>query len=263
MISVIIPNFNDVRIIEAVAELPKSNYICEVLIVDGKSTNLEVLSFYNELKTGKVQVLRYKDKGIFDAINYGIHRSKGDVIFLQGSDDVISNLNAFKDAHNFLEENTSYHGFCIGCKFIDDNQRVVREWHPGFISRNKILLGILPPHFSLFLKKDVYEIIGDFKVSDKGDFSLDSMWIVKMGVFIKDLKICVDNRYYLNMAIGGVSTRSLSTVFKQNTRLFYLLKDKKWKPVFWFMIPFIKIISKLTQVKFFSKIKYYGGYRID
>ncbi|MBL7003764.1 MAG: glycosyltransferase [Gammaproteobacteria bacterium] len=255
MISVIIPNLNDARIVEAVDELSQSSYICEILIVDGKSTNLKVLNFYNKLKIGKVKVLHYEDKGIFDSINYGIHQSKGDVIFLQGADDIISNIDVFEDVHNFLEENTSYHGFCIGCKFIDNNQKVVREWHPGPISRNKILLGILPPHFSLFLRKDVYEIIGDFEVSDKGDFSLDSIWLIKMGMFIKNLKICINKRYYLNMAIGGFSTSSLSMIFKQNTRLFYLLKDKKWKPIFWYAIPFIKVISKLMQVKIISKIK--------
>ena len=150
MISVIIPNFNDVRIINAVAGLSQSSYIGEILIVDGKSTNLQVLSFYNKLKTGKVQVLHYKDKGIFDAINYGIHKSKGDVIFLQGSDDIISNIDAFENAHNFLNQNTNYHGFCIGCKFIDNNQKIVREWLPRTISRNKILFGILPPIFLYF-----------------------------------------------------------------------------------------------------------------
>lgn len=255
MISVIIPNFNDVRIINAVAGLSQSSYIGEILIVDGKSTNLQVLSFYNKLKTGKVQVLHYKDKGIFDAINYGIHKSKGDVIFLQGSDDIISNIDAFENAHNFLNQNTNYHGFCIGCKFIDNNQKIVREWLPRTISRNKILFGILPPHFSLFLKKEVYETIGDFEVSDQGDYSIDSLWLVKLGVFIEDLKICINNRYFLNMAVGGLSTGSSSIIFKQNIRLFNLLKDKKWKPMFWYLIPFVKVISKLMQVKLFSKMK--------
>jgi len=254
MISVVIPNFDDIRIVAAVAKISPSEAVKEILIVDGKSTNAEVLKYYQSISDAKVRVLQYEDAGIFDAINYGVSQSHGEIIYLQGSDDVVSDINVFDDVVKFFSVNHEYHGYCMGCKFVNDEGEVVREWEPRSVTRTKILFGILPPHFSLFLRRELYSRVGGFEVSKNGDLSLDSLWLVKMGVLIRDLKIITNNRYWLNMALGGLSTGSVGVVFRQNWRLLKLLKSRNWRPKTWLLISPIKMLSKLRQVKITNKL---------
>jgi len=256
MISVIIPNFNDIRIINAVSKIVSCDSIMEILIVDGKSTDAQVLNYYKTIEDPKVKVLKYNDSGIFDAINYGVLQSKGKVIYLQGTDDIVSDVGVFDHVVQFLTNNDSFHGYCMGCKFVNGENQTVREWMPDGVSRNKILLGILPPHFSLFLRKDVYSVIGDFETSSSGDLSLDSLWLIKMGVMIENLKIHTNNEYWLNMALGGLSTGSVGVVLRQNLRLLELLRGKIWKPKAWFLIPVIKVVSKLFQINIINKVSF-------
>jgi len=247
VISIIIPNYNDARIRIAIDKLCQSSADIEILIIDGKSSNPKVLEYYEQLTDSRVQLIPYHDRGIFDAINHGLTLAKGNIIYLQGSDDVLSDSSIIRKVAEHFDHHPGANGYCVGCKFVDETQALKREWVLTTVTNRKIRMGILPPHFSLFLRRDVYDRVGPFEFQNKGDLALDSLWLVKMGQVIPNLDITVDNDYWLSMALGGLSTGSVSTVLKQNFRLLQMLKKSSWRPRLWFLLPFVKVLSKLRQ----------------
>ena len=65
----------------------------ELIIIDGGSTNekcIDTLSKYSSFKN--IIIVSEKDKGIYDGMNKGIAKAKGDyIIFVNAGDELISN----------------------------------------------------------------------------------------------------------------------------------------------------------------------------
>ena len=176
-ITVIIPNFNDLRVNRALNSIDVQTYKnYEIIVSHGGEINNEFENIYSSYSN--LILLHEEDKGIFDALNKGLRRSKGSIIYLMGSDDFISDKNVFKKVIQSFK-NEDLDGVCIGCKFVNNKNKIIREWNTYNISSQKILMGILPPHFSLFLKKDIYDIVGDFKFKLTRNIATDSIWLIE------------------------------------------------------------------------------------
>lgn len=247
MITVIIPNYNDNRISKAISSILASDAEIEVIIVDGKSSNQDLLDYYDSIEDARVVRLKYNDKGIFDAINHGVENSSGSIIYLQGSDDFISHPEIFQDVLKVIGSDERLHGYCMGCKFVDQHGKVKRRWFPKAVTSRSIKAGILPPHFSLFLRRKIYDVVGPFEAEARDDLALDSLWLVKMGVLFKDLNIYVDDKRWLNMGLGGLSTGSYRRIIDQNIKLYRMLHRASWRPAGWQLIPIVKVFSKVFQ----------------
>ena len=91
-ISIIIPSFNDSRIIRTVKSIlsqnfPRDSY--EIIIVDGGSP-LDTFGVTLEyLKDECDVVICEKDEGIFDGLNKGVGLANGNLVFMIGSDDFL------------------------------------------------------------------------------------------------------------------------------------------------------------------------------
>lgn len=90
MISIIVPAFNSEKTIAACLDsLIQQSYVDkEIIVVDGASSDktIEIVKSY-ALKHPFLRIQSEKDKGIYDAINKGIKLSKGEWIYILGSDD--------------------------------------------------------------------------------------------------------------------------------------------------------------------------------
>ena len=98
LVSIIVPNTNSYKLIKKCVEsiLEISSYPnFELIIIDTKSTDEKVLSFYESklIKTSNTQILQWKDKFNFSKVcNYGAHNAKGDyLIFLNNDTEIIQN----------------------------------------------------------------------------------------------------------------------------------------------------------------------------
>jgi glycosyltransferase involved in cell wall biosynthesis len=163
LVSIVIPNYNDIRIertLNSIYSQNKKDF--EVIVVDACS-NERVQDIYKKFPINKLIV--EKDRGIFDALNKGIQQVTGDVIYLMGSDDYLPKNNTLMDVIQQFEQNTLLDGICIGCEFINNKGEIIRKWYPNSVSSKKIKYGIFPPHFSLFIKKDIYSKVGLFRIS--------------------------------------------------------------------------------------------------
>ena len=155
-ISIIIPNYNDIRIERTLSSIYQQTYKnFEVIVVDGLSKKEEVYKIYKKFPIHTL--INEKDQGIFDALNKGVKSASGDIIYLLGSDDFLEHSDTFQKVIDTLAVNHELDGACIGCQFFKEN-KVIRKWFSHSISSRKIKLGILPPHFSLFLKRKICQV---------------------------------------------------------------------------------------------------------
>jgi glycosyltransferase len=243
-ISVIIPNYNDIRIKRALESVYKQTYNnYEIIVVDGLSTNEMLLSFY---KSSNIDILiMEKDHGIFDGLNKGIKSATGDMVFLMGSDDCLSDNSVFEKVYNNYRKDSTVDGICIGCKFVDKNNKLIRLWNPKSVTSKKILSGIYPPHFSLFLKRELYSLVGLFKYKETENIATDTIWLLDLALVKPQLHIPILSDTSLVMEYGGASTGSVRRILQQ----FIVVHNyaKRNKIPFWFFHSFIKSTSKLIQ----------------
>lgn len=180
------------------------------------------------------------DKGLYDAMNKGIQRAKGDVVGFLNADDSYAHLQVLKKVAHVFEDQE------IDALYGDitylNKGNVVRNWVSGDYHRSKFERGWMPPHPSFFVRRKYFESFGsfntDFKISADYELMLRMLYVHKL------------RTYYLrgnmvNMEVGGVSNKSLTN------RLISRVEDAKaWKvnklstPWFWIMA---KPLLKLSQ----------------
>jgi len=248
-ISVVIPNFNDARIERAIKNIiNQTNKDFELIIVEGCKNNSQTKPIYEKYQNNIDFLIHEPDKGIFDALNKGIKKATGELIFLNGSDDTLSDNDCFSSVINTFNNHPDSEGICIGCRFVNSENKIVREWKINNISSSKIKWGIMPPHFSLFLKKSIYNEIGLFDFQETYIAS-DTEWLIRLASK-KELNIPVIKDHFVHMEYGGASTGSVKYIIKAVIIIWKAARKHKIKQ--WPFTPLIKLGSKFFQIKFFS-----------
>jgi glycosyltransferase involved in cell wall biosynthesis len=131
-----------------------------------------------------VKIISEPDHGIYDALNKGICLATGDIIgFLHADDTFASNTIIQKIADSFSSplgggrEGAS--GIYGNLVFINTENKVVRTWQSKPFNRKNVKHGWMPPHPTLFLRKEIYEKHGlfdtTFKIAGDYDFMLRLM----------------------------------------------------------------------------------------
>lgn len=256
-VSVIIPNFNDLRIrraIESVRKQSHENY--ELLVIDGGSSNPELLSFYRQAGADKIVI--EKDGGIFDAINKGVKLATGELIYLMGSDDELSDGKVFADVVSAFKGSSPLDGVCLGCEFVNASGRIIRSWYPRKVTAARIKRGILPPHFSLFLRRELYSLVGEMKFREFHNVACDVIWLLDLALLKRDLRIEVLKKHHLRMEYGGASTGSVSAVASQFRVVWGYARQNAQHLSFWYLYSPVRTGSKLFQFRIMSILRSLG-----
>lgn len=250
LISVIIPNFNDLRVMRTLKSVFSQTYInIEVIVVDALSNKEGLMEIYQSFPS--IKLIREKDEGIFDALNKGIQASSGDLIYLMGSDDYLPFNDSFELAISKLKFDDKLDGVCLGCEFINSSGEVIRTWYPSKISSSRIKNGFFPPHFSLLLKKELYELVGEFKFKKYKNVACDILWLLDLAIKRPLLNIVNVPDRFLIMEYGGASTGSLKAVWSQFKIVHSYVKETGIYS--WPYMSIVRTTSKLFQFKFFKK----------
>ena len=210
----------------------------EVIVVDGLSTDKTIDIVKSRLHR-EVRIISESDNGIYDALNKGIGRAKGDVIGFLHSDDVFAFSGVITEVMKVFEETgcDAVYGD-IGLYSQIDDAVPVRYWKSCDFKFRLLALGWMPPHTSLFVKKAIYDSIGGFNESYK--ISADYDFILR---FFNTKGYCFSYlpKMLVKMKVGGASTKNLkSLVIKTNEDL-RVLRDNNIKT------PFITLLLKKVQ----------------
>ena len=216
----------------------------EHLIIDGGSTD-QTLALVQSHGTHVARVVSERDRGIYDAMNKGLHLACGDVIgFINADDfyptpDTISKVAAAFEADPTLE--CVYGDLCYVKQFETD--QIVRYWRSSTFKPGMFLRGWCPPHPTLFVKRSVYERFDGFDVQYK--IAADVELMARM-IEVKRVKSGYLPHVLVHMRLGGMTNRSWSNVWKQNREIWRAFKVLGLRPS-WIAFVVGKALSRSKQ----------------
>lgn len=214
-ISVVTAVFNRANTInEAITSVREQSYgFVEHVIQDGASTD-GTLELIRQLAASTTSFISEPDAGIYDAINRGIRRASGDVIGLMHSDDIFASDDVLtKVAAAFQDPKID--GVYGDLQYVaaHDTNRVIRHWRAGGYHSRLINRGWMPPHPTLYLRREVFERFGLYDPSFRISADYDAMlrYLVKGKI----------NLFYIpevlvKMRVGGESNGSLGRILRKS-----------------------------------------------
>ena len=197
--SVVLQNYNDL----------------EYLIIDGKSSDatLKIIKVYQQ-KFPFIKLISEKDSGIYDALNKGVQLASGDIIGFVHSDDFLE----FNDIIYHIVSMTkseNLDGVYGDLQYVDksNTKKIIRSWKSCDFKPRLLKQGWMPPHPTLFLKKEVYQKHGIFDLSYR--ISADYDFLLRI---FKDpeLKFGYLPKVITKMRVGGASNKSLKNIIKKS-----------------------------------------------
>ena len=180
-------------------------------IVDGGSTD-QTLERIRPFEDRITQVTSGKDQGLYDAMNRGVARAKGDIIGILNADDRYADNQVIADIAQTFEE-TGADGVYADLDYVDeaDGHTVTRQWQSG--APGNFRKGWMPPHPTLFVKRTLYEQHGLFNLQlrSAADYELMLRFFHFRGAALAYLP-----RTTVKMRAGGQSNASLGNRIKAN-----------------------------------------------
>lgn len=250
-ISIITATYNSLKYISwALDSINNQSYKnLEWIVIDGGSTD-GTLEFLQKSKCIS-RLISEPDKGIYGALNKGIQVSTGDIIGFLHSDDFYASPDILqKIADIFLEHSptknfggaTAVYGDLVFVK-PDNINRITRFWKSKAFSPELLNKGWMPPHPTVFMKREVFEKHGLFDPNLRCSADYD---------FI--LRVFQDSQYnfvYLPeiitiMRMGGKSTKGIKNLIVKAKEDYWVIKTNQMPHPLWTLLS--KNISKIPQL---------------
>ena len=250
MISIITVTFNSENTIEdTMSSVFSQNYKnIEYIIIDGGSTDNTMINVRKYNKNIN-RIISENDQGMYDAINKGIKISSGDIIHILNSDDVYANQNILTEVVDLFKK-TKCEIILSKIKFFkninqgDRKQNYTREVGIKFFSPNLLRFGYMPAHPGTFIKRNIYDKFGMYKINYQiaSDYELFVRFLMKFKVtYLKYDKLTV------KMREGGKSTKNIYSNYIITKEIMRAFKENNLYTNFFFLLlrlP-IKILKKI------------------
>lgn len=185
----------------------------EHVVIDGASRDgtLPML----EGRRGQLAVLVSEpDQGIYDALNKGITRCSGDVVGFLHADDVYAGPDVLANvAAAFADP-------AVGAVYGDlqyvqkaDTRQVVRHWRSTPFTRRQLDWGWMPPHPTLYVRREWYTRIGGFD----SRYRIAADYFSILSLFSQPgFKAVYLPQVLVKMRVGGASNRSLQNIVRKS-----------------------------------------------
>ena len=222
-LSIIIPTYNSASVLpKALDSIVGQTFgDWEVLIMDGVSTDdtLKVAQSYND---SRIRINSEPDKGIYDAMNKGIGKARGEWLYFLGSDDWLLNDNVLHDV--FAQDTDSYDVVYgeVEAPHLASNHS--GEWTLQTIDRNRC-------HQAILYRRQVIRRLGGYNTKYKiwADYDLNLKWFFDRKVKKKHIPTVI-----AHYAEGGYSSvcdaemlKDLSWILLVRGRRMFSGKEKK------------------------------------
>lgn len=214
----------------------------EWVVQDGGSTD-GTQQWLESLTDERVNWVSKSDSGIYDALNKAISRAKGEWIGLLHSDDLYPNVEVLKLV---LEATPGKDAIYGDLKYVQaaNVSKVLRHWKSGVFSPTLLSKGWMPPHPTLFLKKEIYEELGMFNTQFK--IAADYDFILR--VFSKpNLQVAYLPDVLMLMRQGGKSSK-WQNLFQKSYEDFLIIRKNGY------YLPLVILLRKMG-VKFKQFLK--------
>lgn len=244
-VSIITVVYNNQKTIKSAIEsiLSQTYKNIEYIIIDGGSTDGTLDIIYN-FKEKIDLILSEADNGIYDAMNKGINLSTGDLVGILNSDDLYDNNYIIEDVVNEFVKDNKLDIIYGNLVYVNknDTSKIIRKWNSCEYYNKFFENGNVPPHPSLFLKRNIYIESGFFKL----DFYLAADYEFMLRIFKKNTyKSKYINKTFVRMRLGGATNKNIKNIYRGNIEILqsWIVNDLR--------IPFLlipkRIIKRLFQ----------------
>jgi len=179
----------------------------EYIIIDGnsKDNTVEIIKKYQlNIKFW----ISEPDNGIYDAMNKGIKKSTGELIYFLNSDDFFYNNSVISNIANDVQSNCDL-DLIYGKinRFTKQKTGLILDIH---LSIKNLKNGKMPSHQSIFVKKSLFKTTGLFNLKYKSAADFDFLCkVLKL-----NLKIYKTNNIIANYSIEGYSSVNYNGMFE-------------------------------------------------
>lgn len=136
----------------------------EHIVVDGASTD-DTLSIATTRATGRTIILSEPDTGLYDAMNKGLHRARGDYVSFLNADDFLVRTDVFARVAAAAATNPA----AISGGAVIVREREPRRWTRSYGARSfspwMLRFGHMPPHPGFHVRRDIALTLGGFDTS--------------------------------------------------------------------------------------------------
>ncbi len=243
-ISIITVTYNTIGTLkEAYESLSAQSYTqWEWVVQDGGSKD-GTQQWLEGLADTRVNWVSAPDNGIYDALNKAVSRANGDWIGLLHSDDLYPHSDVLNHVMNLSEGYNAVYGDLQYVQAVDTS-KVLRNWKSGGFSSTELARGWMPPHPTLFLKKNLYDQVGEFDTQ----FNIAADYDFVLRVLSRpELRIIYLPEVLMLMRQGGASSKVTNLLQKSYQDFLVLRKNKFRNPI---GILILKITRKLPQFIF-------------
>ncbi|WP_128545223.1 glycosyltransferase family 2 protein [Larkinella soli] len=214
----------------------------EYIVVDGRSTDqtVEIVRSYGDRIN---RFVSEKDRGLYDAMNKGMHMATGDIIAYLNADDFYRTDQVVEKVVERFRK-TGCDGVYGDLIYVDRDRtdKVIRHWQVGEYREGTFLWGWMPPHPTCFIRRSVYERYGGYSLElrSSSDYELLLRFIHKNRIRLAYLP-----EVLVAMRAGGVSNATFKNRLRANQEDRQAWKMNGLRPYFFTL--WLKPIRKLNQ----------------
>ncbi|MDH5480984.1 MAG: glycosyltransferase [Nitrosomonas sp.] len=228
---------------DTIESVLSQDYPCiEYIIIDGGSTDrtMDIIREYGD----KIDiVISEPDKGIYDAMNKGIHAASGDVVGLLNSDDFYADETSVSQLIECME-NADTDTVFADLVVVDakNTDHVVRYYDSSNFHPRRLRYGWMPAHPTFMVRRDLYIRYGGFLLDYQiaADYEMVVRLFHTAGASYIYLPVVV-----IKMRAGGASTSGLKSSWVLNKEIIRACRTNGIETSFFRLLP--KIPVKLME----------------
>jgi len=194
----------------------------EHVIVDGGSTDGTQALVYAHARQN-YRMLSESDLGIYDAMNKGVSLATGEVIAFLNADDMYADPSVLSRVIKLMQ-NGVLDALYGDTEFVrpEDLSKSIRRYRSDWFHPSRIAWGWMPAHPALFLRRQVFERYGKFRIDYRiaGDFEF-----IARVFYRNELSYRYVPEVLVRMRTGGVSTRDLRSTILLNREVLRACRD--------------------------------------
>ena len=197
----------------------------EHIIIDGGSTDNTLAIIKSNLNSID-KYISERDNGIYSALNAGIKLATGDIIGFLHSDDIYNDeFVVSKIIQTFRTENCDVlYGNLIYQSKNNDNPKTIRFWKSNLFHPASLKYGWMPPHPTVYCKKEIYHQYGSF--NEKYRISSDYDFILRIFKEHNIQKTFLPS-ILVKMNVGGISNGSIKGILRKSKEDYQTIRQNK------------------------------------
>lgn len=203
----------------------------EWIVVDGASTDRTV----ELIKSGSFQpdrLLSEPDDGIYDALNKGVKMASGDFIGFLHADDMLASpgvLDRIACALKNSGADAVYGDLQYVRPLANGEFGLVRHWESGIYYRRKLRWGWMPPHPTLFVRREIFDRIrlenGEYFDTT---YTCAADYDFMMRLFgIHQIEPAYLRMVLVKMRVGGISNKSLKNILRKSMEDWHAIRRNR------------------------------------